>query len=40
MDAALSALALSPKDLQAQLASAQPPLVIDVRRTPAFRSST
>ena len=32
--------AVSPKDLQSQLASAQPPLVIDVRRTPAYRSAT
>ena len=32
--------AISPKELQSQLAGAQPPLVIDVRRTPAYRSAT
>ena len=32
--------AISPKDLQSQLAGSQPPLVIDVRRTPAYRSAT
>ncbi len=40
MDAAISALSLPPEDLQAQLAGVLPPLVIDVRRTPAFLSST
>ncbi len=33
-------VSVSPKVLQAQLAGAQPPLVIDVRRTPAYRSAT
>ena len=32
--------AISPKELQSQLAGAQPPLVIDVRRVPAYRSAT
>ncbi|MEQ1772872.1 MAG: chromate resistance protein ChrB domain-containing protein [Burkholderiales bacterium] len=31
---------ISPKELQTQLAGANPPLVIDVRRTPAFRGSS
>ncbi len=40
MDAAISALSLPPEDLQAQLTGALATLVIDVRRTPAFLSST
>ena len=35
MDAAITSI-----ELQSQLAAAQPPLVIDVRRTPAFRGAT
>lgn len=31
---------LSQQELKSQLAGAQPPLVIDVRRTPAYRSAT
>ncbi len=31
---------ISPEDLQSQLSGAQPPLVIDVRRTPAYRSAS
>jgi len=30
---------ISPKELQTQLAGAKPPLVIDVRRTPAYRGA-
>lgn len=33
-------IAISPKELKTQLAGAQPPLVIDVRRTPAFLGAT
>ncbi len=44
MDASLSSKSfqssLSPKELQTQLAGAQPPLVIDVRRTPAYRGAS
>ncbi len=32
--------AISPQELQSQLSGAQPPLVIDVRRTPAYRSAS
>jgi rhodanese-related sulfurtransferase len=31
---------ISPQELKAELAGVHPPLVVDVRRTPAFRSST
>lgn len=35
----MSALSITPAELRARLAGARPPLVIDVRRKPAFRAS-